>query len=114
MTLFFVRIALSVAVLMAASELARRFPRLGGFILSLPLVSILAMVLSWSRDHDLVTVSRLAREAIFFVVLGLPFFVPLAFADRLGLGFGTALVAGIAIAGLTTAIGLFLSSMTTG
>lgn len=114
MAIYVLKIALSVAVLMAASEFGRRFPRLGGLILSLPLVSILAMVLSWSQDHDIVTVSRLAREAIFFVVLGLPFFVPLAFAERLELGFGTAMVVGIAIATLTTATGLFLSSITPG
>lgn len=63
--------------------------------LSLPLVSILAFLLAWHRDHDLPAISRQARETLILVQLGLPFFVPLAFADRVGLGFwplaGTAL-----------------------
>ncbi len=87
MTPLVVRIAISVVLLTAATELGLRYPRVGGFILSLPLVSIVAMVMSWSRDHDIAAVSRLARETLVFVVLGLPFFVPLAFAQQLGLGF---------------------------
>ena len=40
---------------------------------------------------------RLARETLVLVPLGLPFFIPLAFASRLGLGFWPALGAGIVL-----------------
>jgi len=102
-----VRTIVSVAVIVAASELARRNPRLGGLVLSLPLVSILAMVMSWLRDHDITAPSRLSRETLVFVALGLPFFVPLAYAQQLGLGFWTALTAGVLAAAATTAVGLY-------
>jgi hypothetical protein len=47
------------------------------------LVSILAFAPSWSKDHDLRSISRMAKETLILVPLGLPFFLPLAFADRL-------------------------------
>ncbi len=46
MTSLLVRAIISLAVILAASEVRRRFPRVGGFVLSLPLVSILALVMS--------------------------------------------------------------------
>lgn len=109
MTSLLVRTLIAVAVIMAASEFGRRSPRLGGFTLSLPLVSMLAMLMSWFRDHDINAISRLARETLLFVVCGLPFFVPLAYAQQLGLGFWAAMLAGTVLAAATTAVGLFLS-----
>ena len=46
MTSLLVRAIISLAVILTASELGRRFPRVGGFVLSLPLVTILALVMS--------------------------------------------------------------------
>ena len=108
MTALLVRTFIAVVVIVAASEFGRRSPRLGGFILSLPLVSMVAMLMSWFRDHDIAAISRFARETLVFVVCGLPFFVPLAFAQQLGLGFWAAMMAGTALAAATTAVGLFL------
>ncbi|MEI6257115.1 MAG: hypothetical protein WCQ77_10775 [Planctomycetota bacterium] len=106
MTLLLLRTIIAAVVIVAATEFGRRSPRLGGFILSLPLVSMLAMLMSWFRDHDIVAVSRFARETLVFVVCGLPFFVPLAFAQQFGLGFWAAMGAGTALAVATTAVGL--------
>ena len=71
---------------------------------------MLAMLMAWFRDHDIVALSRFARETLVFVVCGLPFFVPLAFAQQLGLGFWAAMVAGTVLAAATTAVGLLLLS----
>ena len=110
MTSLLVRTLIAVAVIMAASEFGRRSPRLGGFILSLPLVSMVAMLMSWFRDHDIAAISLFARETLLFVVCGLPFFVPLAFAPQLGLGFWGAMATGSILAGAATALGLFVTS----
>lgn len=110
MTFLLVRAMIAAAVIVAATEFGRRSPRLGGFILSLPLVSMLAMVMSWFRDHDIASISRFARETLVFVVCGLPFFVPLAFAQQLGLGFWGAMATGTVLAGAATALGLFVTN----
>jgi hypothetical protein len=77
--------ALMIAVIvLAVAELSKRYPRYGALLLSLPLMSILAILASWFQHHDVVAMSRLAKETLILVPLGLCFFVPLAFAPRLG------------------------------
>ena len=88
--------------------LSDRSPRLGAFLLTLPLVSILAFVSSWQQRHDLGRISQVARETLVLVPLGLPFFVPLAFAGRLGLGFWSAFGLGLVLASGTVGLWLWL------
>lgn len=92
---------IAVAVIVGVSEISQRFPRWGALLLTLPIVSILAFVMSWQKDHDLPAISRLARETLILVPVSLPFFVPLAFADRMGLNFWSAMAMGVAAASLT-------------
>ena len=77
------------------SELAARSPRVGALILTLPIVSLTALVVTWTKTHDALTIARLAKETLVLVPLGLPLFVPLVFADRWGLNFWQALAVGI-------------------
>ena len=71
---------------------------------TLPLISILAFGGAWLKDHDLKRVSCLARETLILVPLGLPFFLPLAFAERFGLGFWTAMTIGFLLASTTIGV----------
>ena len=96
-----VKAAISAAVIVAVAELSQRFPRLGALLLTLPIVSILAFVMSWQQQHDLPAISRLARETLVLVPLGLPFFLPLAFAERLGLSFWSATALGVVLVSFT-------------
>ena len=84
-------------------------PRLGAFILTLPILSIVAMVLQWQQSQDLSTTSKFARETLILVPLGLPFFVPLAIAERLGLNFWPAIGLGMLLASCTVGTWLWLS-----
>ena len=95
-------------IVMGVSALANRSPRLGGFLLTLPLVSIMAFIAAWAQNRDVAPISRLARETLVLVPLGLPFFVPLALANRLGLGFWPAFAAGLALASVTVGLWLWL------
>ncbi len=104
------RVALAAVIIVAVAELSKRFPRYGALLLSLPLTSILAFAFSWRQHHDIATISQLAKETLILVPLGLPFFVPLAFAAQLGWGFWTALGAGIVLAALMIGCWLALSS----
>jgi len=101
-----VRVAIVAITVVAVAELSKRHPRFGALLLSLPIVSILALLLSWFQFHDLPSISRMSRETLVLVLLGLPFFVPLAFAPQLGLSFWPALVCGIVLA--TILIGAWL------
>lgn len=97
-----VRVALVAITVVAVAELSKRFPRFGALFLSLPIVSVLAFTVSWFQHRDIAAISRLSRETLILVPLGLPFFVPLALADRLQLGFWPAFAGGIVLSLLST------------
>jgi hypothetical protein len=88
-------------LVIGVSEISHRNPRIGAFLLTLPLVSVMAIFATWNKDQNLPSVSTLARETLILVPLGLPFFLPLAFAGRLNLGFWPAFLLGLGLASLT-------------
>jgi hypothetical protein len=96
------------AIVTAVIAVSNRSPRLGAFLLTLPVVSIIAFFMAWYARRDLGGISRLARETLVLVPLGLPFFVPLAFAQRLGLGFWSAFFGGLALVSVTVGAWLWL------
>ena len=104
--LYVVKILISAAVIVVVSEMAGRSPRLGALLLTLPIVSILTFVMTWQSQRDMAVITRLAGETLILVPLGLPFFVPFAFASRTGLTFWPSFVLGVLMA-VTTIGGYF-------
>lgn len=103
----FLRVAIAAITIVAVAELSKRNPRYGALLLSLPVVSILAFIFAWFQHHDLPAISKLARETVILVLLGLPFFLPLASSCQLGIEFWCAIVLGILLAEM--AIGMWLA-----
>lgn len=101
------RAVIAGLVVVAVSELADRYPRVSAFLLTLPIISIVAFIAVWTKDHNIEATSRLARETLVLVPLGLPFFIPLAFSQRLGLGFWSAFAVGLVLA--TVSISLWFA-----
>jgi hypothetical protein len=95
------RVGIVAIIVVGVAELSKRHPRAGALLLSLPIVSILAMLMGWFQHHDLPSISKVACETLILVPLGLPFFVPLALASRMGLGFWPSFAAGIVLASVT-------------
>ena len=95
-------------VVAAVLELAPRVPRLGALVLTLPIVSIVAFIMLWTKEDDVTKISTLARETLVLVPLGLPFFVPLAFAKSWGLGFWPAFALGVVLATITIGLWFWL------
>jgi len=106
------RAVIAGLVVAGVSELADRFPRLGALLLTLPIVSIVAFIAVWQKEQDTSTISRLARETLVLVPLGLPFFVPLAFSQRLGLSFWSAFAGGVVLAAVTIGLWFWLGPQT--
>ena len=96
-----VKTLISAAVIVAVSEIAGRYPRVGGLVLTLPVVSIIAFVMTWTKQGEMGTITTLARETLVLVPLGLPFFVPFALANRTGLSFWPSFALGLVLASLT-------------
>ena len=104
-----VRAFLVAGIVVTVAEISKRYPRAGGLLLALPLISVLAILATWFQHRDLPAISRLSRETLVLVPLGLPFFVPLAFAPRLGLAFWPAFAMGLVLASISTSAWLALT-----
>lgn len=102
------RVILSAVIIVAVAELSKRYPRYGALLLSLPIISILAFLFGWFQHRDLPAISKLARDTLVLVPLGLPFFVPFALAPQLGLGFWSSMGAGILLASITIGAWMWL------
>jgi hypothetical protein len=86
--------AISGVVIAVASEVARRWPGWGALIVSLPLVSVLAMVWLWRDTHDPVRLAGHAQATFWFVLPSLPMFLLIPWLLRQGMGFAVALALG--------------------
>ena len=93
-------------IVVAVGEVARRYPRVADVILAVPLVVFAVYAVMYSQTPDLAPISRMARQMLVLVPLSLPFFVPLAFADRLHLAFWPAFAIGLAL--VTVSVSTYL------
>ena len=93
-----IKALVSGALIAAASEIARRNPGWGGLIVSLPLVSTLAMIWLWRDTGDAARVADFAVSTCLYVLASLPAFVLLALLLRKGIAFPAAML-GFAVIG---------------
>lgn len=86
--------AISGLLVVAASEMAKRWPGLGGLIASLPLVSVLGMIWLWRDTADPRRMAAHATGTFWFVLPSLPMFLLIPALLKRGVGFWPALAAG--------------------
>ena len=103
-----IKAALSGVIIAIASEVARRWPGWGALIVSLPLVSVLAMIWLWRDTHDPVRLASHAESTFWFVLPSLPMFLLIPAMLRGGSSFWLALACGCA---LTLALYLLMISV---
>ena len=97
-------------VVVVVSEIAQRYPRVADVILAVPLVVFAVYAVMYMRSPELAPISRMARQMLVLVPLSLPFFVPLAFADRLALTFWPAFAIGLALVTATVSMYLWFTA----
>lgn len=89
-----IKAAVSGVIVAAVSEIAKRYPGLGGLVASLPLVSVLGMIWLWRDTHDPARMAAHASGTFWFVLPSLPMFLLIPALLKRGAPFWTALVAG--------------------
>jgi hypothetical protein len=89
-----IKAALSGVLIAAISEVAKRYPGLGGLIASLPLVSVLGMVWLWRDKPDTANMAAHSEATFWFVLPSLPMFLVIPALLRSGWSFWAALVVG--------------------
>jgi hypothetical protein len=88
---------LSGAIIMAASEMAKRSATYGALLVSLPLISILAMIWLWRDTGDNERIAALSEGTFWLVLPTLPMFLVLPAMLRHGFTFWGALAVSCAL-----------------
>jgi hypothetical protein len=91
-----IKALISGIVIAAASEVARRWPGVGGLIVSLPLVSLLTFIWVWQDTRSSEKVAELAQGAFWFFLPSMPLFLVLPAMLRSGVAFWTAFALAVA------------------
>jgi hypothetical protein len=84
---FALHVLISALLISAAVYLSRRYPRGAGFLIALPLATMIALPLSYLEHAQLESITTVARSIAIAVPLVLFFLAPLAFGERLSLSF---------------------------
>ncbi len=90
-------VALSSALISLAVYLSRTSPALGGFLVSLPLSTLIALALARFQGGSAEPAFQLARSIFVAVPATLVFFVPFLLAPRFKLEFWVCYAAGAAL-----------------
>lgn len=109
MTHTIIKFALSAAVLVAVSEIAKRSSLLGGLLASLPLTSLLAFVWLWQDTRDTQKVAALSNSILWLVIPSLVLFIALPVLLKRGVNFYPAL--GTAVAAMLVSYGAMIFAL---
>ncbi len=104
MALILLKFGLAAAVIVFSSWLAGKRPELAGFIVALPLTTLLALAFSYGEYRDSAASVTFARSIFAGIPISLMFFIPFLLAERLHLHFWQCYAAGLGL----LVIGYFL------
>ena len=80
MTLYLFKLLVSAAMIVAVSEVSKRYPGWGGLLASLPLTSLIGLLWIYAETGDLEKVSAHCIGVFWFVLPSLPMLMVLASA----------------------------------
>ncbi|MFN9850078.1 MAG: DUF3147 family protein [Alphaproteobacteria bacterium] len=89
-----IKAAISGIIVAAVSEIARRSPGVGALVVSLPLVSILAMIWLWRDTQDVARLAAHADATFWYVLPSLPMFLLIPLLLKREVPFFAALLSG--------------------
>lgn len=85
--IFAAKIIISALIIAFASWLSGKRPDLAGFIVALPLVTLLALAFSHAEHQDPENSVRFAKSVFTAIPISLLFFIPFLFAHKIPFGF---------------------------
>lgn len=97
MLVFFSKVMVASLLISTASWLSSKKPELAGFLISLPLTSIIALIFSYGEFQDQEKSIIFAKSIFVGVPVSLLFFAPFLVANKFDFGFLTCLTLGIAL-----------------
>ena len=104
-----IKALLSGILIALISAIGRKLPTVGALVASLPLVSVLGMILLWRARPDAENMAIHAEATFWYVLPSLPMFLVIPALLRSGVSFWIALMAGCMLT-----VALYLSMMQIG
>ena len=104
LTLALLKVIVAAIVIAVASWLSGKKPELAGFIVALPIASLIALAFSYLEHRDSEASITFAKSILVGVPVSYLFFVPFFFAEKLGNSF----ILSYAIGLLLLVMGFFL------
>lgn len=95
--LFVGKTLLSAVLIAGLSSLATRFPVLAGYLIALPLSTLLALSFTYAQSGDGETTAKFALSILSAIPISLLFFVPFLFYPRFKGSFWLYLLAGVGL-----------------
>ena len=93
--IFAAKTLLAALIISFASWLAGKRPELAGFIIALPISTLLALAFSYGEHRDPATSVLFAKSVFVAIPVTLLFFIPFLVAEKFGLNFITTYVSGV-------------------
>jgi threonine/homoserine efflux transporter RhtA len=90
-------VLISAAVITLAAWISRRNPGIAGFMVAMPVATLLVLPLSYIQHGDSTNTFDLARSIFIAIPVTLAFFLPFLVGERFGLGFWGAYALGAAL-----------------
>ena len=87
MIFFTLKIVLAAIIIAFASWLSGQNPKLAGFIIALPLVSLIAIALSYYEHNDIEKTVLFTKSILIAVPVSYLFFLPFFFSKSLNMNF---------------------------
>tara|TARA_Y100000590_G_scaffold218085_1_gene247000 strand:+ start:293 stop:628 length:336 start_codon:yes stop_codon:yes gene_type:complete len=85
--IFLIKILFAGFIIALSSWLAGQYPKIAGFIIALPLASLLAVIFSYVEHNDPEKSITFAKSILVGVPISYLFFLPFFFAKSLGMNF---------------------------
>lgn len=101
MITFWIKVFISALVVGGASHLALKRSSLAGFIVVLPITSLLALLLLYFESKDMSRLSHFSTSILIAAPLSLTFYLPFVFHRWLKLNFYGAFILGLICVGLS-------------
>lgn len=84
---FFFNLLVSATLIAFTAWLSRTYPATAGFIVALPITTMLVLPLSHAQHGDPANTILFARSIFIAIPVSMTFFIPFLLSTRLGLGF---------------------------
>ena len=104
------KIAISISVILGSTWLANHAkPGIAGFIVALPITSMLVLAFSYAEYKDPEASIKFAQSILYAIPLSLLFFIPFLLAKKLPIGYWGVYASGVALLAAGYALHFFIT-----